>query len=100
MAPCWRTSWYIRGPSTVPSPSVSTSTPWASPGGRPSRRTLKRTTAPEVGGVRTRLRSRLEAERERAPGGAEDGGLLLDDPAAGHRPLVPVQVPGRVDAAN
>src|SRR3954468_23404547 len=70
MGPCWRTSWYIRGPSTAPSPSSLTSRPWASPGASPARSTVKRTRAPEAGGVRTRLRSRAWKRNLTDPSGA------------------------------
>ena len=44
--------------------------------------------------------ARVEAERDRAAGGAEDGGLLLDGPVAGQRPVIERQLRGRVDAAS
>src|SRR2546423_1719385 len=40
--------------------------------------------------------ARVEAERDRAVRGAEDGRLLLDHPVAGHRPLIEREVRGRV----
>src|SRR4051794_16785695 len=70
LAPRWRTSWYIHGSVTVPSPDSSTSRPWASPGGRPSRRTAKRTVEPESGGSRTRLTSRAWKRYAIEPAGA------------------------------